>query len=111
MNAANTLTVELAFNSASTSTSFTLGASRNYAAGVLSTDEELSVNTALGSSYDLRLRISYSSDPGLETATVTAHGEDNGQPGVQWDKITGGTEETMTPSAGQKILWQATEMP
>ena len=29
----------------------------------------------------------------------------------QWNKITGGTEETMTPQAGQKILWQATETP
>lgn len=111
MNAANTLTVQLAFNSASTSTSFTLGASRNYASGVLSTDEELSVITTLGSSYDLRLRISYSSDPGVEVATVTAHGEDNGQPGVQFDQVTGAIEESMTPSTGQKILWQATETP
>ena len=111
MNAANTLTVELGFNSASTSTGFTLGASRNYASGVNSTNEALGVNTALGSSYDLRLRISYSSDPGLFIATVTPHGEDNATPGVQWDKITGGSEETMTPSAGQRVLWQATETP
>lgn len=111
MNAANTLTVQLAFNASSTSTSFTLGASRNYASGISSTDEELSMTTALGSSYDLRLRVSYSSSPGLELATVTAHGENNGQPGVQFDKITSGSEETMTPAAGQKILWQATETP
>ena len=111
MNAANTLTVQLAFNASSTSTSFTLGASRNYASDVSSTDEELSMITALGSSYDLRLRVSYSSSPGLELATVTAHGENNGQPGVQFDKITSGSEETMTPAAGQKILWQATETP
>ena len=111
MNPANTLTVELGFNSASTSTSFSLGASRNYVSGLNSTNEELNVNTALGSSYDLRSRISYSSDPGLELAFVTFHGENNGQPGVQFDKITSGSEETMTPAAGQKILWQATETP
>ena len=111
MNPANTLTVELGFNSASTSTSFSLSASRNYVSGLNSTNEELNVNTALGSSYDLRSRISYSSDPGLERAFVTFHGENNGQPGVQFDKITSGSEETMTPAAGQKILWQATETP
>lgn len=111
MDGTNLLTVELGFNSASTSTSFSLGASRNYVSGLDSTNEELNVNTALSSDQDLRLRVSYSSDPGVFIATVTAHGEDNGQPGVEWDKITGSTDESMTPNTGQKILWQATETP
>ena len=108
---ASLVLVELGFNSASTSTSFTVGDSQLFDAN--STQEELAVNTALGADYDLRLRVSY--DPVApatsEQATVTAHGEDNAVPGVQWNKITGGSEETMTPSTGQKVLWQATETP
>lgn len=104
--------VELGFNSASTSTSFTLGDSRIFDAESNSTQEELSVNTQLGTDYDMRLRLSYTVAPATSgQVTITAHGEDNAVPGVQWDKITGGVEESMTPSTGQKVLWQATETP
>jgi hypothetical protein len=108
---ASLVKVELGFNSASTSTSFTVGDSGLFDAD--STQEELSVNTALGADYDLRLRLSYvpAAPASSNLATVTGFGEDNAVPGVQWNKITGGTEESMTPSTGQAVLWQATETP
>lgn len=111
MNALNLLTVEFGFNANATSTSFTVGASRNYNQGVNLTNEKLNFLTALGVDFDVRLRIAYSSDPGVEVADVTAHGENNAVPGVQYTKITAGTEESMTPLTGQGILWQATEAP
>ena len=107
------LGVELAFNSASTSTSFTPGDSRLFDAD--STQEELSVLTALGADYDLRLRVFYDppeAEPDSSSLpTVTAFGEDGAVPGVQYNKISSGIEESMTPSTGQAILWQATETP
>lgn len=103
--------VDLGFNSASTSTSFTLGDSVFLDAD--STQEQLAVNTALGADYDLRLRLSYSpAAPATSNLpTVTAFGEDNAVPGVQYNKISSGIEESMTPSTGQSVLWQATETP
>ncbi len=110
--AAGLFKVELGFNASSTSTGFTLGDSRSFDAVSNSTQEELSVNTALGVDYDLRLRLSYTNAPATSAlVTVTAHGEDNAVPGVRWNKISTGIEESMTPSTGQAILWQATETP
>ena len=111
MHPTNTLTAELAFNASSTSTSFTVGASRNYVAGFLSTNEKLTFVAALGANYDLRLRMLLSSDPGPNTASMLAFGEDGAVPGVQYTKITAAVEESMTPQAGQNVLWQATETP
>lgn len=108
---ASLMLVELGFNSASTSTSFTQGDSRVFDAD--STQEELSVTTQLGADYDLRLRLSYApASPATSSLpSVSAFGEDNAVPGVQYNKITGGIEESMTPSTGQSVLWQATESP
>lgn len=107
------MTVEFGFNASSTSTSFTVGDSRTFDNDSDSTQEELAVNTQLGADYDLLMRLSYSPSPSGTSAlaTITAHGEDNAVPGVQWNKILGGVEESMTPSTGQKVLWQATETP
>jgi len=112
MDGDNFVTVEFGFNASATSTSFTIGASRQYGSGIVNDqDETLSFVTALGADYDVRIRISYLNNPGINLAQVGCHGEDSTTPGVQYTAITAGTEETMTPLTGQQILWQATETP
>lgn len=112
LNITNFMKVEFSYNSGATSTTFTLGASRNYPPDNFSTDEKLSFAAGLGSSFDLRLRTSYTNPPGATgVGVVTAHGESDSQPGVTYNVASGTVEETMTPSTGNNVLWQATEAP
>lgn len=89
MASGNRVTVSLYTNDGATSTTWTLRASRAYLDSDNLTDEVLSTGpVAMGADYDLRLEITYDSAPGVNVATVTAHGEDNSVPGVQYDKYS-----------------------
>ena len=110
MDVGNDVIVELYTSSAATGGTFLKRDQRTYAAGLTLSDEKLSVTIALGVDFDLRLRITYAEPPGSNLAAVDGLGEDSTpKPGVEFQKITGGTATSMTPSAQTKVRWIATE--
>lgn len=101
-----TVTVSLQANDGSTSTTWDGKDAKSYSDGTSLTNEKLSFSDGLGSDFDLRLRVTAS--PSDANFSVTAHGEDNTTPGVQYDRVDTSAEETSaTPEDTDGILWEA----
>lgn len=91
MDSANSVTVSLWYSDASTGGTFTKTQERTHLqADGDTTDSPLSTGSvALGADFDLLMQIDYANAPLItERATIVAHGEDNAQPGVEFDKFT-----------------------
>lgn len=80
-------TVTLYYSTAATGGAWVEASSKVYDNLENVTDEVLEAVVALDVDYDLRLELTYT-DPGTDdgNATLTCHGEDNGVPGVQFEK-------------------------
>ena len=105
----SSLTVHVDVSDAASGGSWTEVASKSYqsSTGVL-TNETISFDAVLLGNYDIRLRITGVNVSG--NFTVTAHGEDHGTvPGVQYDRVDGRSDQTMTPNDGDRIFWIAME--
>lgn len=98
--------VHFEVNDGSTSTTWDDKDAKVYSDGEDLSDESLSFTDILNTNYDVRLRLSLSA--GASGASVTAHGEDNATPGVQYEKVTSAAvEKNATPDATDGILWEA----
>lgn len=93
-------------------TSFVLGDSQEYSDGVSHTDESLSFTAGLAANRDLKLEVDLE---GGGTFSVTGHGENStaGEDGVQYTKVSGSSEHSMTPGTvdDTKFLYRALEAP
>jgi hypothetical protein len=112
MNIANQVTVGVWTNDGAASTTWTLRASRTYDNTMNATDVRQSFTTALGVNFDIRLRVSYLNTPLLSTATVVALGENSSpRAGVEYSKVTAGSESSVTPNVGDSVAYFAHEAP
>lgn len=100
------ITPRLEYSDASTGGSWTEGDSQTYTNGSDLTGETLSFTATLGSSFDLRLRVT-----GVNISStdwqIIAYGEDgtasSTEPGVEWDRDDGATTQSMTTETSDKV--------
>ena len=89
MGGSNLCTVTLYTNDGAGSTTWTERDSRTHDNLDNLTDQVLDTGAvAMGVDFDLRIQLTYASAPGGSTATLTVHGEDNSQPGVEFRRFT-----------------------
>lgn len=108
MTLGESVTVHIDVNDGATSTNWSEVASNTYPANATISDAKLTFNTSLGTDYDIRARITYSGT--TSGATITMHGEDNTEPGVQYERDDGSTTVSMTPNTGDKVLWRTKDV-
>lgn len=106
MDPANTLYVSLYQNLSTGGTAaWTLVGQSVYGSGLSLTGEQIAFDAALALNYDLKMVITYATSPrSTERATVTANS-------VTYNKVTPGTENSLTPAALDSILFQAMVAP
>jgi hypothetical protein len=73
---------------AATGGSFAAVGARGYEAGESHTNELITFNAALNADYDIKIELTHTPHVPTTPATLTAHGEDNAVPGVQYEKLT-----------------------
>lgn len=83
--------VTLYYNDGPGSTNWTQADQTSYANGQDLSDETLvATSVALGPNYDLRIALTYDFSPTeMELAELVVHGEDNAEPGVQYERVSG----------------------
>lgn len=102
------LTVHVDVSDAASGGSWTEVTSKSYTSSTdILNDETLSFDANLLENYDIRLRITGTNVNG--NWIVTAHGEDSTPPGVEYDRVDGRSDATMTPNSGDRIFWLAME--
>lgn len=103
------VTVHMEVNDGPDSTTWTEVATQAYDAGSTWSDEQLSSQEALGTDYDIRLRITYGPTVPSNTATITAHAEGGSPPGVEYDRVDSATEKSMTKNTDDRVAYLARE--
>ena len=102
MDASDILTVDLYRNDGVGSTNWSLVDSKQYSAGAVLSDQQMFFDAALDTNWDLRIVLSYLLGGLLATIVVKA---------CTYDKITAGTEVSLTGLASNGVLFQAMEAP
>lgn len=98
------LTLHIEVNDGADSSNWTEVATQTVVPGN-SGSSTLTFNTGLGADYDIRARATAST--GGRSWSITMHAENGSPPGVEYDRDDGSTVRTMSPNAGDNILWQA----
>ena len=99
---AGLVVVRIYRNDGTGSTNWTEVASRSYSSGDTWTDEQPSFDAAMDANWDLRIVMDKPSGSGWISTNVTAKA-------CTYNKITAGTETSLTSPAGSQLLMQAME--
>lgn len=103
----SSITLHFWHNDGASSTNWTEYATVTIGDGKSLSDQKVAKTLTLGADYDLRVTVTENIDDITESWSVTMHGEDNTQPGVEYDRDDGTSSLDMTPAAGDAVAYFA----